>query len=309
MPWRHRPGRGCDTRARAISSCQTSCVFEGFQETTVDGGGSLFVRYGGDGPAVVLLHGHPRTSATWHRVAPCWSARLTVVCADLRGYGRSADPNPARDHSGHSKRAGARHLLNAMTALGHDRFAVAGHDRGSYYALRLALDHPHASRGWRCWTAYRSANTCTGRPPSPPSGGTGSSSPSPTFPSVSSTPTPTAGTAATPSHGRGRTMPSGARPSATPPWSAACWRTTGPASPSTPTTRSGPRRGPRSAASLALWSARDDLEDLYGDPLDIWRRWADDVTGHGIDSGHHVAEEAPEELARALSDFLTLAPR
>jgi haloacetate dehalogenase len=56
--------------------------------------------------------------------------------------------------------------------------------------------------------------------------------------------------------------------------------------------------------ALVLWSLKDDLEDLYGDPLAIWRRWATDVRGHGIDSGHHVAEQAPEALASALADFL-----
>lgn len=55
--------------------------------------------------------------------------------------------------------------------------------------------------------------------------------------------------------------------------------------------------------TLVLWSRRDDLEELYGDPLRIWRDWADDVRGHGIDSGHHMAEEAPEALAAALTGF------
>ena len=56
---------------------------------------------------------------------------------------------------------------------------------------------------------------------------------------------------------------------------------------------------------LALWSLRDDLEDLYGDPLVIWRDWAKDVRGFGIDSGHHIAEEAPHALVDALVPFLT----
>ena len=54
-----------------------------------------------------------------------------------------------------------------------------------------------------------------------------------------------------------------------------------------------------------LWSLRDDLEELYGDPLDIWADWAVDVRGHGIDSGHHMAEEAPDALATALADFFS----
>jgi len=45
---------------------------------------------------------------------------------------------------------------------------------------------------------------------------------------------------------------------------------------------------------LVAWSQEDDLEDLYGDPLVIWRDWANDVRGHSIDSGRHTAEEAPD---------------
>jgi haloacetate dehalogenase len=56
---------------------------------------------------------------------------------------------------------------------------------------------------------------------------------------------------------------------------------------------------------LVLWSKRDDREALYGDPLTIWRAWAQDVRGHSIDSGHHMAEEAPEALATSLGDFFS----
>ena len=55
---------------------------------------------------------------------------------------------------------------------------------------------------------------------------------------------------------------------------------------------------------LCLWSSRDDLERLYGDVLEVWRPWAPDLRGHAIASGHHMAEEAPEELAEALLAFL-----
>ena len=57
---------------------------------------------------------------------------------------------------------------------------------------------------------------------------------------------------------------------------------------------------------LFLWARRDDMEDLYGDPLAIWREWADDVDGQPVDSGHHIAEEAPAELAAHLMKFFTL---
>jgi len=121
-------------------------VFEGFKTDQVDvGEASIYLRHGGDGPPVLLLHGHPRTSATWHRVAPQLVQRgFTVVCPDLRGYGRSRGPAPTSDHTAHSKRAGAGDLMTLMHSLGHRRFALAGHDRGSYVALRLALDHPGA---------------------------------------------------------------------------------------------------------------------------------------------------------------------
>ena len=119
-------------------------MFEGFVTEHVDvGEAELLVRHGGAGPPVVLLHGHPRTSATWHRVAPLLvAAGFTVVCPDLRGYGRSRGPDPTPDHRAHSKRAVAADIAALMVRLGHPTFAVAGHDRGSYVALRLTLDHP-----------------------------------------------------------------------------------------------------------------------------------------------------------------------
>lgn len=105
----------------------------------------IFVRHGGAGPPVLLVHGHPRTSATWHRVAPLLVRRgFTVVCPDLRGYGRSRGPKFTTDHTGYSKRAVAADLVAVMRALGHERFFLAGHDRGGAVAFRLALDHPGA---------------------------------------------------------------------------------------------------------------------------------------------------------------------
>lgn len=117
---------------------------EGFIEAMVNAGNvSLFVRYAGTGPVVLSLHGHPRTSSTWHEVAPrLVSEGFTVVCADLPGYGRSGKPELEPSHGPHSKRVRVQHLLAAMNSLGHSQFAVVGHDRGSYYAFRLALDYP-----------------------------------------------------------------------------------------------------------------------------------------------------------------------
>src|SRR3954465_15484391 len=103
---------------------------------------SLRVRVGGSGPPLLLLHGYPQTHLMWNAAAPWLAETFTVVAADLPGYGASFRPAVAADHAPHAKRALARDLVQAMTALGHDRFAVAGHDRGGRVAYRMALDHP-----------------------------------------------------------------------------------------------------------------------------------------------------------------------
>ncbi len=96
----------------------------------------------GAGPPLLLLHGYPQTHVMWHRIAPALAERFTVVAADLRGYGDSSKPAGTADHSGYSKRSMAADMVAVMAALGHDRFNVAGHDRGGRVAYRLALDHP-----------------------------------------------------------------------------------------------------------------------------------------------------------------------
>ena len=109
------------------------------------GDAELRVRYGGSGSPLLLLHGHPRTHASWHRVAPLLARDHTVVCPDLRGYGESSKPVTTPDHEPYSKRSMARDCVALMRALGHERFAVAGHDRGCYVAFRLAIDHPEVA--------------------------------------------------------------------------------------------------------------------------------------------------------------------
>jgi haloacetate dehalogenase len=104
--------------------------------------GTILARVGGAGPPLLLLHGYPETHLMWHAVAPGLAERFTVVAADLPGYGDSFRPPVTADHGGHAKRALAADLVAAMAALGHDAFAVAGHDRGGRVAYRMALDHP-----------------------------------------------------------------------------------------------------------------------------------------------------------------------
>ena len=101
----------------------------------------IFIRRAGSGPALLLLHGFPQTHLMWRDVAPLLAQDFTVVCADLRGYGRSTCPPSSSDHAPYSKRAMAKDMASVMTRLGFDRFSVAGHDRGGRVAYRLALDH------------------------------------------------------------------------------------------------------------------------------------------------------------------------
>jgi len=105
-------------------------------------GTDIAVAVAGSGPPLLLLHGFPQTMTMWHRVAPLLTDYFTVVCADLRGYGDSGRPESGPDHAGYSKRAMAQDQVEVMSALGFDQFAVAGHDRGGRVTRRMCLDHP-----------------------------------------------------------------------------------------------------------------------------------------------------------------------
>lgn len=283
-------------------------LFEDFEATRVRvDDASIFVRHGGQGPPVLLLHGHPRTSATWHRVAPILVRQgYSVVCPDLRGYGRSRGPAPTADHTGYSKRAVAADLVAVMRSLGHSRFALAGHDRGGAVALRLTLDHPdavsrvalldclpiseHLSRAtaefataWWHWFFFAQPDTpervINADPDSWYRGDPGRMGQANHDEWREATRNPDVVRAMLEDYRAGLTVD---RRHEEESWAA----------------------GERiRCPALVLWSLQDDLEDLYGDPLAIWRRWAADLRGHGIDSGHHVAEEAPETLASCLTDF------
>jgi haloacetate dehalogenase len=124
-------------------------LYPGFETRRIKtAGAEIHCRIGGSGPPLVLLHGYPQTHVTWHRIAPELARHATLVIPDLRGYGASScPPSTLTSDPGHevySKRAMARDVLELMAALGHRRFMVAGHDRGARVAYRLALDHPEA---------------------------------------------------------------------------------------------------------------------------------------------------------------------
>lgn len=276
---------------------------------------SVFVRHGGSGPPVLLLHGHPRTSATWHRVAPrLVDAGFRVVCPDLRGYGRSRGPAPSADHEAHSKRAVAGDMVAVMRELGHEHFHLVGHDRGSYVALRLALDHPGAverlvlidclpvsehlrradaafATSWWHWFFFAQPDIPERVINADPAAWYGPKADPRTMGAenhaelMAAVADPDVVRSMLEDYRAGLTVDRAHE-------------------------EADRAAGRRVTAPLrVLWSLRDDLEELYGDPLAIWRAWADDLDGYGIDSGHHVAEENPEDLVHALvSHFRPTTP-
>jgi haloacetate dehalogenase len=123
----------------------TAMLFPGFRSERVRTSGADIHAVVGperDAPALLLLHGYPQTHAIWHKVAPRLGARYNVVASDLRGYGDSGKPATTADHAPYSKRAMAQDQVELMAALGHERFLLAGHDRGARVAHRLCVDHP-----------------------------------------------------------------------------------------------------------------------------------------------------------------------
>lgn len=129
--------------ANKTGGCFDAAMFlDGFTlETREIAGQAIRLRRGGAGPPLLLLHGNPQTHAMWHRVAPVLARRFTIIAPDLRGYGLSGKPPVSGDHAAYAKRAMAADLAGLMEQLGHDRFQVVAHDRGARVAHRLALDH------------------------------------------------------------------------------------------------------------------------------------------------------------------------
>ena len=126
--------------AKEFAPAMNPAEFRSTEVKTKDN--TIFVRIYGKGPGLLLVHGFPRTSLMWRDVAPRLADRYTVVCADLRGYGRSGAPASTDDHFPYSKRAMASELVEVMAQLGFASFCLVGHDRGGRVSYRMALDHP-----------------------------------------------------------------------------------------------------------------------------------------------------------------------
>lgn len=283
-------------------------MFDGFTLEAIDtGAATLRVRHGGAGPPLLLLHGHPRTHATWHRVAALLADRFTIVAPDLRGYGRSSKPPAGADHAGYSKRAMAGDVVRLMGRLGFERFSVAGHDRGAYVAFRLAMDHPAAvhrlavldaipigealrradarfAASWWHWFFFgqtaKPAERVINLDPDAWYTATAEHMGDEAFADYrAAIHDPDTVHAMVEDYRAGLTI-------------------------DRMHDDEDAAAGRRLACpTLVAWARDDDMEDLYGDPLHVWRAWADDVRGVRIDSGHHMAEEAPEQLARELGRF------
>jgi haloacetate dehalogenase len=132
--------------ARAQSSAQAGAILPdqgSFETSQVEvSGDTIFLRRYGKGPAILLVHGFPRTSLMWRFLAPKLAENHTVICVDLRAYGQSGIPASTDDHFPYSKRAMAKELVEVMAKLGFPTCTLIGHDRGGRVSYRLALDHP-----------------------------------------------------------------------------------------------------------------------------------------------------------------------
>ncbi|TYB59899.1 alpha/beta hydrolase [Nonomuraea sp. PA05] len=289
-------------------------MFDGFDtfdlpttQTTIHG-----VR-GGSGPAVLLLHGIPETHLMWHRVAPALAERFTVVATDLRGYGASGKPPSAPDHGPYRMRAIAADQVEVMAALGFERFAVVGHDRGARCAYRMALDHPDAisrlavldvvptgeayaradaefSLGFWVWSFLAA--------PEPVPERLIAAAPQVLVDHMLDAWSEVPG--AFPERVRAAYVAAFADPETV---HAICEEYRAAATLDVADDEADRGRRRIRCPTLVLWSASGAVGQWYR-PLDVWREWAEDVRGGAIQAGHFLPEEAPGETLRHLLEFL-----
>jgi haloacetate dehalogenase len=296
-------------------------MFDGFiHHDVMTDRGTIHAVVGGDGPPLLLLHGFPETHLMWHAVAPALVEHFTVVVVDLPGYGDSHSPEPGEDHAPHSKRSMARDLVQVMGALGHDRFALAGHDRGGRVGYRLALDSPEVVSALavldivptcEVWARAdaRFAMAYWHWPflalPAPVPEEMVLAAPHETFLSHHLTMI-------------GRRAP-GYPPEITEDYldrvqnpmlvRAMCEDYRAGATIDRELDEADRAAGRRIACPLlVLWGAHGALPSLYDDVLGIWRAWADDVRGEALDATHYIPEDLPDETAATLEAFFSSTP-
>ena len=281
------------------------------QRRIATSGAEINLVTGGSGPPLLLLHGYPQTHLMWRKLAPRLAREFTVVIPDLRGYGDSAKPLAGSDNANYSKRALAQDQVETMTALGFERFAVAGHDRGARVAHRLARDHAERVERlalldivptlYRFETIDQKAATSSwhwffliqpGGLPERLIGGEAEfflrhqlapllRDPAKLEPEVFA------------DYLRCFRNPETIR--------ATCAEYRAGASIDLEHDRAD--RGRKlTMPLLMLWGSRSSQGSGY-DVLGVWRDHAEDVRGQAIDSGHFIPEEAPDEAYRALREF------
>jgi haloacetate dehalogenase len=271
----------------------------------LDDSRDFFARLGA-GPPLLLLHGFPEAHECWERVAPRLAARFDVVVPDIRGYGDSSAPAGGPRGEGYSKREMAEELIELMRTLGHEHFAVVGHDRGGRIAYRMALDHPGRVTRLAVVNIIPTLDQFEREP---------SLGYWPWFFLAQPAPFPERMLAADPDafldHVFGTwTSDPGAVTAR------AAYRRA--LTPETIAAMCGDYRasfhldrahdaadreaGRKIAAPLLVVTGEEEAQ--LADAEDVWRGWARDVTAVRVPGGHFVPEEAPDELYAALTDFL-----
>ena len=296
-------------------------MFEGFTREWIETGeAEIHLVRGGEGPPLLLLHGYPQSHVCWHKVAPRLAETFSLVIPDLRGYGDSSGPapddGPGEENEAYSKRAMAEDMVEVMRTLGHERFALAGHDRGGRVAYRLALDTPETVTRLATLdivpTLEMAERVDLGLAVSTYHW----------FFLAQPAPLPERLILGDPDFYLEHTLQSwlGARGEIAPAALAEYRRCFGEESVVRATCadyragltsdlendRADRAAGRRIACPLlALWGAESSEQKAALDFEAIWRGWAEDVTGVAIDAGHFLMEEAPEETAEALLRFFT----
>jgi haloacetate dehalogenase len=293
-------------------------MFESFEERRIETrDSSIHARIGGTGPPLLLLHGFPETHLMWRDVAPGLAKDFTIICADLRGQGKSGCPESDKQHSPYSKRAIAEELVEAMGQLGFERFAVAGHDRGGRVAYRMALDHPSSivrlavldvipiADAWRHADSRLALSfwpwSLLAQPAPLPER------------LISASPEAVIDDAASQWGSEGSSIPAEIRQAYAEALRdprrvhAICEEFRAAATLDREHDEADQRLGHRiDCPLLVLWDSSGALEQWYqvqDGPIGIWRTWASDVRGKAVTGGHFFPEACPEATADELRGF------